>query len=82
MKKISNKLRNAFMHCTPDNLDEVLDKCDNKGKEYIMKKEKVKEKNSGSWVKNLSFVVCGMFIAFVGIFTTYKLDQAKVDSII
>lgn len=84
MKKISNKLRNAFMHCTPDNLDEILDKCDNKGKEYIMKKEKVKdkEKNSSSWVKNLSFVVCGMFIAFVGIFTTYKLDQAKVDSII
>ena len=36
MKKISNKLRNAFMHCTPDNLDEILDKCDNKAVRKIL----------------------------------------------
>lgn len=83
MKKISNKLRNTFKHCTPDNLDIILDKCDIKGKEYIMKKDNIKEKKKeGSWLKNLSFVMCGVFIAFIGIFTTYKLDQAKVDSII
>ena len=74
MKKISNKLRNTFKHCTPDNLDIILDKCDIKGKEYIMKKDNIKEKKiEGSWLKNLSFVMCGVFIAFIGIFATYKL---------
>lgn len=83
MKQISNKLKDAFKHCTPNDLDIILDKCNVERKEYSMKKDNIRKKDKeGSWFKNLSFVMCGVFIAFMGVFVTYRLDQNKVTSIV
>lgn len=75
------KLNEAFKHITPDNFEEILKECKNIEKKGVFMNEKNDSRKWG-WFKNLSFVACGMLVAFIGIFAINGYNNNIVDSTI